>query len=331
VATVLKNTYDTTSVFSIQNAGSSESTLTLRFYNTSATEVYSDTQSVQPGAAYLFDAGQEAGLGSSFNGSAVVQSTGDIVGSAMELSTNSGGTACSAFEGVAAGALKYYMPSALCQAWGSNTAYAVQNTSLTNPTNVTVTYSNGASETQTINPGAKRSFIACNATGMTTGFSGSATVESSATDVIAIGKAYGSGLSTAFVGASSGTSKVAMPYVRWGTDAEFAAGNQQRTFITVQNIGSTDLNAGDVTVQYIKYDGTLEGTDSLDAIDVESKTNSNASLAGLASFGIYGSTYGGGAIVEGPPGSELAVVARVSTQISPGTYASEDYNGMPVP
>jgi hypothetical protein len=331
VATVLKNTYDTTSIFSIQNASSEERTLTLRFYNTSATEVYSDTQSVQPGAAYLFDAGQATGLGSSFNGSAVVQATGDIVGSAMELSTNSGGTACSAFEGVAAGASQYYMPSALCQAWGSNTAYAVQNTSLTNPTDVTVTYSNGASETQTINPGAKRSFIACNATGMTTGFSGSATVESSATDVIAIGKAYGSGLSTAFVGASSGTSKVALPYVRWGTDAEFAAGNQQRTFITVQNIGSTDLNAGDVTVQYIKYDGTVEGTDSLDAIAVESKVNSNASEAALTSFGIYGSTYGGGAIVEGPPGSELAVVARVSTQVSAGTYASEDYNGMAVP
>jgi hypothetical protein len=332
VATVLKNTFSTNSVFSIQNTGSSESTLTLHFYNTSATEVYSDTQTVQPGAAYLFDAGVETGLGSSFNGSAVVMSTDDIVGSVMELSTNAGGTACSAFEGVAAGAQRFYMPSALCQGFGADTAYAVQNTSLSASTVVTVTYSNGASETQTIDPGAKKSFIACNAAGMPTGFSGSATIDSSATDVIAIGKAYGSGLSTAFVGASSRSSKVALPYVRWGTDADYAAGAQQRTFITVQNIGSADLAAGDVTVRYIKYDGSLEGTPhSLGAIPVRAKVNSNASNAGLSSFGIYGSIYGGGAIVEGPSGSQLAVVARVSTQVSPGTFASEDYNGMTAP
>jgi hypothetical protein len=332
VATVLKNTYDTNSVFSIQNVDSAEGTLTFRFYDTSATEVYSTTETVQPGAAHYFDAGVEAGLGSSFNGSAVVMSTGDIVGAAMELSTNTGGTACSAFEGVATGAQKYYMPSALCEAWGSNTAYAVQNTSLTGSTVVTVTYSNGASETQTILPGAKRSFIACNATGMGTGFSGSATVESSATDVIAIGKAYGSGLSTAFVGAASGASKVGLPYVRWATDADWAAGTQQRVFLTIQNVGDADLGAGDVTVKYIKYDGTQEGsTHSLPAIAKESKVNSNASDAGLTSFGIYGSVYGGGAIVEGPAGSELAVVARVSTQTSPGTYAGEDYNGMLAP
>jgi hypothetical protein len=332
VATVLRNKYSTNSIFSIQNVDSAEGTLTLHFYDTSATEVYSTTETVQPGAAYYVDAGSETGLGSSFNGSAVIESTGaDIVGGVMELSTNSGGTACSAFEGVAEGAQLFYMPSALCERWGSNTAYAIQNTSLTSSTVVTVTYSNGASEVQTILAGAKRSFIACNATDMPTGFSGSATVASSATDVIAIGKAYGSGLSTAFVGAGSGASTVALPYVRWGKDADFAAGKQQRVYLTIQNVGDSDLAAGEVTVKYIKYDGTQDGsTHSLPAISVGDKANSNASDAGLDEFGIYGSIYGGGAIVEGPAGSELAVVARVSTDLG-ATYASEDYNGMAVP
>jgi hypothetical protein len=118
--------------------------------------------------------------------------------------------------------------------------------------------------------------------------------------------------------------------VRWGTDSDFAAGTQQRVFLTIQNVGDTDLSAGDVTVRYIKYDGVQEGsTHSLPAIASGAKVNSNASAAGLVSFGIYGSTYGGGAIIEGPPGSELAVVARVSTQISASDFASEDYNGMP--
>lgn len=332
IATVLKNYYDTSSTFSIQNAGNSSADLTFHLYDTSATEVYSTTQTVEPGAASVFDAEQESGLGTSFNGSAIVESSGaDIVGGVMELSTNVGGTACSAFEAVATGAQKYYMPSALCDAWGSNTSYAVQNTSLTGSTVVTVTYSNGATESKTIGPGAKQSFIACDASGMGANFSGSATIESSSTDVIAIGKAYGSGLSTAFVGASSGASKLALPYVRWGTDSDFAAGSQQRVFLTIQNVGDTNLSAGDVTVKYIKYDGVQEGsTHSLPAIPSGAKVNSSASDAGLSSFGIYDGTYGGGAIVEGPSGSELAVVARVSTQISAGTYASEDYNGMPI-
>lgn len=331
VATVLKNMYNTNTIFSIQNIGNSPTTLTIRFYNTSATEVYSITQEVQPGAAYYFDAGQEAGLGASFNGSAVVTSSaGDIVGSVMELSTNASGTACSAFETVPSGAQLLYMPSALCNYYGSSTAYAVQNTSLTNSTVVTVTYSNGASEVQSIGPGAKRSFLACDVTG--TGFLGSATITSSATDIVAVGKAFGAGLSTAFVGVSSGASRIGCPYVRWANNENWAAGTQQRVNLTIQNVGSSDLNAGEVTVKYIRYDGVQEGTThSLPAIAVGAKVNSNASNAGLTSFGIYGSIYGGGTIIEGPAGSQLAVVARVSTQASPGNYYSEDYTCQPIP
>jgi len=335
VATVLKNTYDTNTVFSIQNAGSGQTTLDIKFYNTAAQLKYQTTQIVEPGASYYFDAGQEAGLGSAFNGSAVVNATpaevSKIVGGVMELSTNQGGTAASAFETVPAGAKKVYMPSAICDKWGQNTAYAIQNTSATTASSVTVTYSNGASETKSIGPRAKASFVACNASGMGIGFSGSAVVQSASTDIIAIGKAYGSGLSTAFVGISVGASKIAAPYVRWATDAEYAAGTGQRTFLTIQNVGSTGLAAGAVVVKYVKYDGTVEGTDPLDAIPAGAKVNSNASMAGLSSFGKYGSVYGGGVVIEGPPGSQLAVVARVSTQVSASLFASEDFNGMAVP
>lgn len=332
IGTVLKESFNTTTVFSIQNAGTTATELTLRFYDTSANQVYSEMANVEAGAAYYFDAGKATGLGTTFNGSAVVESSeGYIVGGVMELSTNVGGTAASAFEGVAQGSQKYFMPSALCEAFGANTSYAVQNTSLVATTQVTVEYSNGATETKEIGPGAKQSFIACNADGMNTGFSGSAVIESTVTDVIAIGKAYGSGLSTAFVGASSGSSRVALPYVRWATDAAYSAGTQQRTFVTIQNVGDTDLAAGEVTVTYIKFDGTVEGTHALPAIAAGAKVNSNASAAGLTEFGIYNGTYGGGAIVQGPDGSELAVVARVSTQVGPNLFASEDYSGMDAP
>jgi hypothetical protein len=333
IATVLKNKFDTTTIFSVQNVGSAATDVTIHFYDTFASDVHQITDTIQPGAARYVDAGTETGLGTSFNGSVVVEaanSTDKIVASAMELSIS--GTAASAFEGVGSGATTYYMPSALCDAFGANTAYAVQNTSLTDSTQVTVTYSNGATETKTVGSGAKQSFVACQATGMSAGFSGAAVVESATTPVIAIGKAYGSGLSTAFVGASSGASELALPYVRWASNTNFANGTQQRTFITIQNIGSSDLNAGDVTVDYVDKNGTVVGSHSLGAIAAGSKVNSNASLAGLSEFGVYpDGSFGGGAIVTGPSGSELAVVARVSTQLSAGNFASEDYNGMEVP
>lgn len=324
IATVLRNKFDTNTRFSVQNVGNQQSTLTFKFYNTDATLVHTFTQDVQPGASYHVDAGQLSALGSSFNGSAVIESSsGNIVGSALELSTS--GSGASSFEGVNSGATTVYMPSALCNAYSANTAYAVQNTSLTTSTSVTVTYSNGATETKTIGPGAKQSFVACNASGMANGFSGSATITSTTTPIVAIGKAFGSGLSTAFVGASTGASKVALPYVRWANNTNWASGTQQRVFITIQNVGSSDLPAGSVTVKYIdKFGNQLGSPHVLDALPVGGKVNSNASDAGLTEFGVYSDgTFGGGAIIEGPSGSALAVVARVSTQVSPGVFARD--------
>jgi len=331
IATVLKNYYQTNTIFSVQNIGNEASILTFRFYDLNANLVHQFTRNVQPGASYYVDAGTLSELGDSFNGSAVVESSSsDIVGGAIELSTT--GSGASAFEGVGAGATKVYMPSALCDAYGANTAYAVQNTSLTTSAVVTVTYSNGVKDSKTIGPGAKQSFVACNAPMMPRGFSGSAIIESTI-PVVAIGKAYGSGLSTAFVGATVGAAKIALPYVRWANNTNWANGTQQRVFLTIQNIGDTDLPDGSVTVKYIDKNGNQVGnTHFLPAIPVGGKVNSNASNAGLTEFGVYpDGTFGGGAIVEGPVGSQLAVVARVSTQIAPGVFASEDYSGIPIP
>lgn len=337
IASVLKNTFDTTTVFSVQNVDSQTNDITIKFYNTSAALIDTITASIEPGAAFYVDAGLEAGLGASFNGSAVITAlrsdltSGKIISSVMELEIV--GTGAKAFEGVASGSMTFYMPSALCLAFGgTNTAYAVQNTSLTTATNVTVTYSNSATETQNILPGAKRSFVACSATGMVNGFSGSATVVSDTTPVVAIGKAYGLGLSTAFAGASSGSEHVGLPYVRWASDANWAAGTQQRVNLTIQNIGGGTIT-DDILVQYIDRDGVVVGTHTITAdLAVGAKVNSNASNAGLTEFGVYaGPQFGGGVLVIAPAGSQIAVVARVSTQVSAGFFASEDYNGMATP
>lgn len=353
IATVLKNQFNNNTIFSVQNVDSEANNIDIKFYNTSAALVYECdgtkapcSTPLQAGAALYWDVGVAGDpLPTPFNGSAVITASrvgggdGAIVSTALELEiTTVGGKA---FQGVAQGATTFYMPSALCNyvisGQNTNTSFAIQNTDLATPTNVTVTYSNGATETKTIGGGAKASFIACQAgSPMANGFIGSATVTSTATPVVAIGKAYGAGLSTAFEGvpAGGGSDKVALPYVRYATDANWAAGTQQRVFITIQNIGSAAIS-GNVTVDYVSCTGVVQATDTISTgIAVGAKANSSAKKAGLTEFGICGAlpNFGGSVMIHAPTGSQLAVVARVQTlDTATGAIVGEDYDGLNAP
>ena len=98
-------------------------------------------------------------------------------------------------------------------------------------------------------------------------------------------------------------------------------------------MGTTPIT-GDILVKYINRDGILVGTHTITTdVAVGGKVNSNATNAGLLEFGVYGpGQYGGGALIEGPAGSQMAVVARVSSYVvATAQVVGEDYNGMPVP
>jgi hypothetical protein len=255
-----------------------------------------------------------------------------VVAAALELSTNS--IAVSGFEGVTGGAKTVYMPSALCNAFGGQqSAYAIQNTSTTGQAaQVTLRYSNGVTRNATIPAGAKTSFVGCQ-TGLPAGFSGSATITSTGADIVGIGKVSGAGLSTAFVGATSGADKLALPYVRF-TQTRFDAnpGNRQRTYIAIQNVGAA-IAANQVKVEYRDKDGKLVGTHTINqSIPAGGKVNSNPTNIGAAGneFGYSGSQFGGSAIVIGPAGAQLVAVARVTSFLAPGQQVGEDYNGIAV-
>ncbi len=342
IATVLKNTFGAYTIFSVQNADTVSNNVAIKFYNTSAALAHTINTSIAPGAAFYVDTGLIAELPVGFNGSAVIEakradtSNGSIVASAMEL--DEPGIGLKAFEGVSQGAQLLYMSSALCNVFGgTNTSYAVQNTSLTTPTDVTVTFTDSlgndyVSATKTIGAGAKASFVACDT--MPQGTYGAAIVESTATDVVAIGKAYGAGLTTAFLGVESGAEQMGLPYVRYATDANYLAGLGQRTFISVQNVGRPLVETEEVDVLFYDNTGTLAGTYTYvvpaGGLATGAKFSCSAASAGLLEFGIYGSVYGGAAIIVGPTGTELAAIGRVSTQTSPGVYVSEDYNSQPI-
>jgi hypothetical protein len=339
IATVLKNTFDYNTIFSVQNADTVLNNVTIDFVNTSAAIVHSITTPIAPGAAYYVDMGLLGAL-ATFNGSVVISAeradttAGKVVASSMELALT--GTGVYSFEGVEAGASQLFMPSALCAKYNASSSYAVQNTSLTTATSVTVTYTMDTgtfSQTLPIGPGAKASFIACNAA--PTGSIGAAVVTSTATPVVAIGKVYGGGFSTAFMGVAMGSEVMGLPYVRWATDANYNAGLGQRTFITIQNVGAPLVETQEVDIMYYDYAGTLVGTHTYivpaGGLATGAKFNSNASLAGLTEFGYYGSIYGGAAIISGPAGSELAAVARVQTYVvATGLFVGEDFNSQPI-
>jgi hypothetical protein len=339
ISTVIKNAFagSQNTIFSVQNVGPSATDVTIKFYNTSATLVHTITDTLQPGAGRFIDVHTVSALGSTFNGSVVVESNGgSIISSAMELQVD--GVGARAFEGIGSGGMEFYMPSALCDR-GPNkqtTNFAIQNTNLTTATDVTITYfdkdgNNTGSETKNIGPGAKSSFRACDVNA--TDFIGSAKITSASQPVIAMGKAAGGGLFTAYVGFKSASNRVALPYVRWSTSPNFYSGSQQRVNIAIQNIGSSTIPANSVVIKYIDRNGTVVGTHTIDtSIDVGSKVNSNASFAGLSEFGYYYPGAGGGVIIEGPSGSQLAAIARVATYVpASGQTVGEDYNGMDIP
>lgn len=341
VPTVLKNTFNETSIVTIQNVDTSAADITLTFVPVGGgSNIVSTISNLPPGAAKYVDLGSWGDISaSSFNGSLKINAVkngtitpGSVVATSLEASITTNDVF--AFEGATSSAPTIYMPSAQCKfgpGSNTNTAYAVQNTS-GGDVQVAVNYSNGHVDgPYTLASGAKRSFDGCAASNPA-GYSGSATITSTGGDIVAVGKVYGGGLSTGFLGFTSGFEKVALPYVRW-TESHWTDGTRQRAYIAIQNVGGSDLAAGQVTVKYYDKNGTLVGTDTMGAIPVGGKVNSMPRNIGPAGyeFGAYSDgSFGGSAIVQGPSGSQLAVVVRIATYATSTTMYGEDYTGIPV-
>lgn len=338
LASVLKNQFNTTSRFSVQNVHTGAVDLTVSLFNADnpgAAPITITHNNLPSGAAKYFDMGtlSEVTAGN-FNGSATITAVqagtstpANIVGTVLELSTTGG--AASAVEAVDAGSTTIYMPSALCDAFGGqNSAYAIQNTD-SSTVNVTVNYNGGGSESANIAPGAKKSFIGCTAN--SAGYSGSATITANG-DIVGLMKVFGGSLSTAALGASEGHESLSCPYVRW-TESQYNNGGRQRAFIAIQNIGS-GISAGDVTVTYRDKDGNAVGTHTLGALSAGAKTSTwagNDDVVGNASnldeFGYVGG-FGGGVTIDGPSGSELVAIVRIQSVNAQGQVVAEDASCM---
>lgn len=361
IATALKNQFNQTTKFSVQNVGSDALNADVNFYAVgSATPAHTESISNLPaGSAQYFDLGTITALGDSFNGSVSIEAdgTGTAVAAALELGTG-GGKAyyANSFEGVTSGSTTVYMPSAMCDAFGTQrTAYAIQNNSgaeiaaggititFTDKDDATKTYT--YSNPEAIAAGGKWSAQTCNADGMEAGFNGSAEIVSSG-EIVAIDKVFQNvsigGLSSAFLGAASGDAKLALPYVRWATDENYSTTPvnrffTQRTYIAIQNVGDSEIPAGSITIKYVDEAGTERGTHTIDtAVASGAKVNTNASMADMTAFGYKGdngqAATGGGALIEcSAANCQLIATARIaSNDATTNALVGEDYNGIPV-
>ncbi len=344
VATVLKNSSNYSTIFSVQNAGAAAANVTVQFFAAgSTTAAHTITvPNLAANAARYFDATQIAELGATFSGSAIVSSSTDVVVGVNELQVN--GNGASSFEGTPNSGARVYMPSANCEYVGLfSTFYAVQNASQSAPLDFQVRYKiNGQADVidgpYSLPAGAKRSIAGC--AKMPRGSIGSAIVErtNGTGTLVAVGKVAGGNITSSFLGAVEGTgsTNVALPYVRWSPNATFGSGARQRTDIAIQNISSTA--ATNVRVQYVDRNGSVVGTHTIGNIAAGQKASSNPAagnaLDPCGRFGEYGggadclgTSFGGGAIVLADAGS-LVTVARVYT--GNPTQAGEDYTGMNV-
>lgn len=372
IATTLLNKFNRTTVFSIQNTESASIQAVVRFYNADNAGALSSTitHTIPAQSSKYVDLSQVADTGlpagtTVFNGSAIVTAfkvadgtPANIVSAASEYYTDR--PVAANFEGIAlTGASNtMYLATGLCQKFGLDTFYAVQNASLSSSATITITYRNtdGTVKTTdgpyTIGPGQKRSITTCTPSSgaAMAGFTGSAIAESAGAPIAVIGKAQNSlsagtaatqNVFTAFLGQPAGTSKLALPFVRWAKDADFNAasnnGGKQRTFIAIQNLEATPIK---VTVTYKDKTGTTvtpnSGGSNPQTLTIPgfAKANSDAStalvLGATGQFGYYpDNTFGGGAIIEAHADNPTAKFIAIVRAQNPG--AGEDYNGMSIP
>jgi hypothetical protein len=315
--TVLKHKWNTTTRFAVQNTSDKVVNFTLQIFDVQDQQrkkVHFEAN-VSPRASRHFDMGQLYIPNFSGSGSAVIHSTGTLVASAMELDTRN--QRAKGFEGESRGSRNLYMPTALCQAWGSTTYYAVQNTSPTDTATVRVDYSDGATDNLIIGPRAKRSINPC-AAGSLAGFSGAARMVVTSpnnANILAIGKAAGSYSNpTAFHGVASGGRRVALPYVRWS-----AYTTRLRTYIAVQNLAEDTLGA---TVRFFDASGNLRGHPT--SLSVAPLQKANFTFASI----VESSYFEGSVLIEGLEGANFNVLARTTSDDDTAWKSREDYNGV---
>lgn len=231
IPTVMKAFYGYTTEISVQNAGSSNVDV-----NVSYSGGQSDsTTGLKPGEAHRFDNADTSGMADGFIGSATISATGGPI-VAVVNQVNEAALEEQTYEGFsAAGAgTELYTPVLMRNFYQYNTSIKVQKIG-SGSTDVTITYSNGHAETQTLTDASDSYlFTQQNETNLPASWLGSATITSTSLDIIAVVNQQNT--TTGKAASYNGFAQAAARFVGPNVMKSFYGFN---TSVQVQNLGSS--------------------------------------------------------------------------------------------
>ena len=334
----------------IQNVESEAVKLTLHFIDaaTGVDKVTLTNKILDSQGSWMFqildDASDVPGIGSSFDGSLVIEAVkvsggapARVVAAVEDLQSQ--GQRSYAYEGSGVAAKAFYLPYANCR-YSTNqqsTTFYVQNAG-SNPATISVYYysTTGAGITYYTYPatarvaaGARMAVSACDSKvyAKMNGKNGTARITSDQ-PLVVIGKVTSTdGLSTAFAGLAAGSLHVVLPYIPY---SKLSSG--ERASINIMNVGTTAAKSVVVNYYYTNAGNTF----------AYQKVVLATSSAPLAKYGKYTTTpkVSGAALVDGSylgaaeviSDQPVVVVVRISQTVTgiPGILTlGEDYTGVP--
>jgi len=231
IPTVMKAFYGYTTEISIQNASDSNVDVTINY-----TGGHTDSRlGLLPGQVVRFDNADTVGMPTGYFGSAIVSATGGNV-VAVVNQNNVAALRQQTYEGFSAGAAgpELYAPVLMRTFYGFNTSVQVQLVGA-GPADVTIYYSNGTSDTQTLtNTGDYYLFTQFNDAGIPDNWIGSARITSTAGNIIAVVNQENAGGGKA--ASYNAFANAAIKYVGPNVMKNFYGFN---TSVQVQNLGSS--------------------------------------------------------------------------------------------
>jgi hypothetical protein len=270
------STYD--SCFQVANMEDTDAQVAIAYYNQDGTTAASVNDTIPASGSKTYCPLNAVSPG--FNGSVVISSDKKV---AAITNVNGDGSAFwGSYAGLTGGAQTVALPLVMKANYGFSTWFNVQNTG-SSATDVTVTYSNGATEPLFSNlpPGAAHTFNQATSTGLPSGFSGSAVASASTGGQIAVAvMEVGPTTLLAYEGFAQSSQFPVMPLVN-ANNYNYATG------IAVQNTGATTTT---VRIAYTPASGS-PGTACYEQRDIAPGKSKNYALYAFTYSGDTDSTF----------------------------------------
>jgi hypothetical protein len=288
--------------FQVQNLSVATANIQIKYIDQAGNLVNSKTDTIAANSSKTYF---PIDAPSGFNGSVIIESDQQVV---AIVNTVGDGLYFASTTGFSSGSTSINLPLLMKGNSGFDTWFNVQNTG-TASTDVTVTYSNGTTETATIPPGAAKTFDQATNASLTAPFVGSATVTSTVENIVATVMQVGTGGTKALLGYNSfgnGSTTITAPLVMANNSGFF-------TGIQVMNVGTAPT---DVT---ITYGANTSGGSLTPTADTCAALQVGQSCTKLQLGGQWASKYVGGATVTNSAGQNLVAIVNQLSLVGQGT------------